>query len=119
MEELVIGIILLSACLVLSCIVFVWRSVHDQMRLKTLGDTYDKIAGKTAAEAMPIIRRAYPGKTIRTLTEDEEVRTLKKYWQEDAVHVIVDDGGKIIGLDMPGGDGTGGEARHKKLETVH
>ena len=54
---------------------------------------------KKPAEAMPIVRRAYPGKPIRVFKYGE-----RRPWQEDAVHLFVESG-KIVSFSKPGVDG--------------
>lgn len=103
--ENIIGAIL-SVCLVFSCVAFLWLKYRELQTMKLMSDTFDKIEGKTPAEAMSVVRRAYPGKKIRVFREDEVEP--KEYWKEDAVHLTVDANGKIVLFSGPGGDGVGG-----------
>ena len=98
MELLIAGIVL-CVCLVLSCAGFVWMKMRESATVQLMSDTFDNIEGKTAADAMPIVRRAYPGKPVKVFKDGENEP------KEDAVHLVVDASGKIIRFSKPGGDG--------------
>ena len=74
-------------------------SYRNTQTINIMVDTFKKIVDKTPEEAMPIVRRAYPGKPIKVFKYGERTP-----WKEDAVHLFVESG-KIVSFNKPGGDG--------------
>jgi hypothetical protein len=102
MDALTIGVVV-CLCLVLASVGFTWMKYREGVAMELMGTTMNNIKNKTPAEAMPIVRRAYPGKTIRVFKDSDIIPV--QYRKEDAVHLIVDAKGRINGFDRPGGEG--------------
>jgi hypothetical protein len=104
MDALTIGVVV-CVCLVLASVGFTWMKYREGVGMELMVTTFEKIKNKTPADAMPIVRRAYPGKTVRVFKDSDIIPVQNR--KEDAVHLIVDANGKIVSYTKPGGDGIG------------
>lgn len=92
MDALLIGF-LICLCLTLVCVGVTWMKYQEGAQMELMNTTFAKIKMKTPEEAMPIVRNAYPGKTVRVFEEDIVIP--KQYWREDAVHLFINTDGVI------------------------
>ena len=102
MDALMIGIVV-CLCLVLASVGFMWTKYKEGVGMDLMETTMNNIKNKTPAEATPIVRRAYPGVPVRVF-KDSDILPVQ-YQKEDAVHLIVNAKGRVIGFDRPGGEG--------------
>lgn len=101
MDAVTIGIVI-CLCLVLASVGFTWMKYRESAAMDLIETTFNKIKTKTPAEAMPIVRRAYPGTTISVFNTEN---TPAQYHNENAVRLIIDATGRINGFDRPRGEG--------------
>lgn len=102
MDALTIGVVV-CLCLVLASVGFTWMKYRETAGMELMETTMNNIKNKMPADAMPIVRRAYPGVPVRVF-KDSDILPVQ-YRKEDAVHLIVDAKGRVIGFHRPGGEG--------------